>query len=631
MARATVWLRSGSVVEAEIGTRSGEAALDVLSILSDGTFTFFAEASARDGTAISADDISRNWESKQARVATLVSDLPSLIDALVWDTRVLEQLGQRHPERESLLAALRSGGTLLEALIDVDVELVSALELFVEATQLQKNAAGKPVRDARVSVGSSTLLQVTPPSATEPSSVAGAIVGVRPRRTVLGSDKRSLALSSQGAPSALQAPPEPAPKGASENLMGRTLVGIPVAPAVIGASTGAVNDVSVVNAATPPDAPADAKGRGRRFSQRTSAPAASGGLEALEVGDVLELVPETVRHPQPGFEPEKRTDSDTPPPSSVGGNSIFLGGRRLERVSPLSDIGRYSVQLVSNAGKGDGSEMALKMPRSLDPSAFAALTAEAAILGAVSHPNLVRLVQSGLDVDMPFLLTWYWPGVTLAELTTLDRALPEGFIVCVVRQVLDAASALHDPTNPRGGFVHCNLCPENVLIGFDGVVRVCGLSNARRIKSKDNDEDLSVHAQYAAPELLRGQRVDERTDVYSSGMLLGLALRGSSGQDSQQLSQLRAIWSRATDVVPAQRYPNARDVGMALDRIGSTWGPSEVADWLAKQMAQLKLEAARAAGPSHGAAPARRWRPAILLGVTLVVIVAVVLAWMLKR
>lgn len=624
MARATVWLRAGNVVEAEIGMRSGEAALDVLSILSDGTFTFFAEASARDGAVISAEAIARNWSAKESHVVRLMSELPSLIDALAWDVEVLDRVGADSPGHDRLLTAMRSGGTLLEALIDVDVELVSALELFLKATQAQSKKNGQVAMDRRSSLASRTMIQVASPSASEPPSGGGAIVGVRPRRTVLGADKLSLALSSQGPQPPLNPTVEPKLRAPTENMMARTLVGVPMAD---------LRGLPEVNVAAS-EPPAEVKGRARRFSQRAPEPAAATTLDALEVGDVLELVPETVRHAEPvvpTYPPENKVDSDAPPPSSLEGGSMLLAGRRLARVSLLSEVGRFAVQLVTDASKSDGSEMALKMPRRQDESTYAALQAEAAILGAVSHPNLVRLAQAGMDLDMPFLLTWYWPGVTLAELAALKKPLPAGLVVCVVRQVLDAASALHDPTNPRGGFVHCNLCPENVLVGFDGVVRVCGLSNARRVKAKVNDEDLSVHAQYSAPELLRGQRVDERSDVYSSGKLLELALRGNVGQDSPQLAQLRAVWSRATDALSAQRYPNARDFGVALDRFSDVWGPGQVADWLAKELAQLKLEAARAASPSQGPSWTKRRRLAIGLGVLIVVVVAAVLAWVSKR
>lgn len=623
MARATVWLRAGNVVDAEIGARTGESALDVLSILSDGTFTFFAEASARDGAVTPAETLAKNWAAKEGRVSALMTKLPSLIDALTWDDQVMETIRKEHPSHRSLLSAMRSGATLLEALIEVDVELVSALELFIEAIRAQSAKTTSGAKEL-APFGSRTLLHGASRPAAEPSASNGAIVGVRPRRTVLGADKVSLALSSQVEPPQLDATPEVAvPKVATENMMARTLVGVPMA------DIRAMPEVNVAKS----DPPADPKARGRRFSQRAPE-ATSPTLDALTVGDVLELVPETVRHtaqPGPNHEPDKKSDSDTPPPSSMDGGAIVLAGRRLARVSLLSDAARFAVQLVSDTSKSDGSEMALKMPRRQDPATYAALQAESAILGAVSHPNLVRLAQSGVDVDMPFLLTWYWPGVTLAELAALNRPLPVGLVVCVVRQVLDAASALHDPTNPRGGFVHCNLCPDNVLVGFDGVVRVCGLSNARRVKSKIDDEDLSVHAQYAPPELLRGQRVDERSDVFSAGMLLGLALRGGVKQDSPDLAQVRAVWTRATDAIAAQRYPNARDFGLALDRFDRAWGPSEVADWLAKEMAQIKLEAVRSASPSPGSRWTKRRTLAVVLGVSLVLLVAVVLAVVFKR
>lgn len=630
MARATVWLNAGGVVDAEIGIRKGDAALDVLSILSDGTFTFFAEVTGREGTVIAADVIERNWQAKAPRVTALLAELPSLIEALAWEPTSLDDVGSEHPAHRQLLAALRSGGTLLEALIDVDVELVAALELFQKALRKQNEARRQASQEKRAVFGSETLLQVAPLASEARSGAAGAVVGVRPPRTVLNADKRSLALSASQTPQRASDPAKP------ENPLARTLVGMPAAELLASAGIKDLADVNagIIEMTAEPSGEPKAV-RARRFS-RPPDDRAPETLDALEVGDVLELVPETVRRYTPQDvheEPERTSDgeSDAPVPSSIEGSTMVLGGRRLARVSVLSDGARFAVQLVADAARSDGSEMALKMPRREEQTTFAALQTEAAVLGAVSHPNLVRLSQAGLDGNWPYLLTWYWPGVTLDSLIAPNKPLPTGLVVCIVRQVLEAANALHDPTNPRGGFVHCNLCPENVLVGLDGVVRVCGLSNARRVKSKVNDEDLAVHAQYAAPELLRGQRVDERSDVFSAGALLELALRGEGTQESASLAQVRAIWSRATDPLPAQRYANAGDFLLAIERLPDVWKPGQVADWLAKDLTQLKLEAARSLSPARDLGPTWRRKLAIGLGILVVVVVAIVLAWMSKK
>lgn len=618
MARATVWLLDGDVVNAEVGGRAGEAALDVLSVLTDGTFTFASEAPSVGGAPIAARLLADHWSAKEPKVSALMAELPSLIDAIKWAPGVLDQLEHEKPEQTRLIAALRERETLLEALIDVDVELVVALELFQQATIAQKKVKSSDrAGDGRSSFTGGDAASGSNAGA---SNEQGAIVGVRPRRTVLGADKRSLAFS----PGLSSEPPwEPtagAPQpSAGESLTGRTMLGVPLAN--LGSGQGLPSN-------------ALSNGPVKRRAGRTSSPtvtAVETSGDPVEVGDVLELVPETVRHVEPAqhLSPLPEKSSSRPPPSSVGGgNSVVLAGKRLVQMASLSENGRFAVQLVADANKSDGSEMALKMPRRPDASANTALEWETSVLAAVSHPNLVRLAHAGIDVDTPFLLTWYWPGVTLSELLALNKPLPEGLVVSVVRQVLEAASALHDPTNPRGGVVHCNLCPENVLLGLDGVVRVCGLSNARPLRSKVNDEDLAVHAQYAAPELLRGQRVDERADVYSAGVLLRLALRHEPEAEARRSGELRSLIARATDLAPARRYAKARDFGLALDALPEVWKPRQVADWLAKEMAALKLEAARSNSPSS---PKKRPKFLAALAVVLVLIVGAILAWAFKK
>ncbi len=620
MARATVWLNSGDVVDAEIGVRKGEAALDVLSILCDGTFTFFAEASEREGSVTAAELIEHNWRAKSQRVEALLAELPSLIDALTWDPAALALVDAESADNRLLLSALRSGGTLLEALIDVDVELTVALELFLKALSVQKKT-GQAMREAHVSP-SRTLEQVASSLPFHPPVSGGAIVGVRPPRTVLNIEKRSTAPVPPTAPSLGETSPLLVAQGRDASV--GTLLGLPTSE-IVGLS-----GPNVIKEAAPQPSKA------RRFAQVSQADVAMAPPDALHVGDVLELVPETVRPRAPRLASQPAAagesgQSDIPPPSSLEAGSMLIAGRRLARVSLLADGARFSVQLVVEAAGSSGSEIALKLPRCNDDTIHSALEMESRVLSAVSHPNLVQLLQTGVDGGSPFLMTRYVPGVSLANLIRPDRPLPVGLVVCLVRQALDAMMALHDAANPRGGFVHCNLCPENLIVGVDGVVRVCGLSNARRNRSKVNDEDLHVHAQYAAPELLRGERVDERSDVFAAGVLLGLALRTNGAEDVASLSQVRAVCARAADLVPAQRYQSASDFGMALERLPNIWGPSQVADWLAKDLAQLKLEAARSMSPAPELSQTWRRYLAIGLGTLVVVVVAVVLAWILKK
>lgn len=587
MARGSVRLTGGEVLDAEIGVRRGQSALHLLAILNEGTLTFAAEPCTGERTLPDIPALVKDVEAKTTGALAVIQKLPSLIEALSWEPVVLEGLKGRYPSQTDLIASLRSGGTLLEALVEVDVELVEALELLQAAVLAQREFEAR--RPVPVEVRSGNNSDAKLPG----------MVGVRPRRTVLGSERPT-----KDAPERSSGPPA----GVSTT---RTLVG----GSVMTASSGPVAGTSGGSA-------------GPKVVATSSAPSTSSLEGDFAIGDEFELGT-GARPAAPASEvPESRRghSSQPPPPSSMGGQSIVLSGKVLTRVAVLSEGPRFIVHRVSSAELRNGTDMALKMPRRPAPDAIEGIKVEASVLGAVSHPNIVGLAQAGMDVDMPYLLTWFWPSLALRELYQLQSRLPLGLVLGVTCQVLDALCALHETRESRAGVVHANLCPENLLVGLDGVVRLCGFSSARRSKDKPGDEDLAVHARYAAPELLRGQRVDERADLFSVGLVLFEATEMCDGA-----SAIKGICLRASDRSPSGRYASAKEFAAELRAAGEPWDPGQVAAWLATEVTQRKVERARSSSDPPGqSSSGRRGLVWLTVGLLLVAI-AVVAALVLKK
>lgn len=170
-----------------------------------------------------------------------------------------------------------------------------------------------------------------------------------------------------------------------------------------------------------------------------------------------------------------------------------------------------------------------------DPRARQMLEEEARIAGALSHPNVVGVHDYGEDSVGPYLVMDFVDGMTLARVLALEEEdgerLPISVCVGIARDIARGLDAIHNATNARGQpleLVHRDLSPRNVLLGFDGSVRVTDFGIARA-------EDRDVHTTmglvkgtpgYLAPERLRFEAPCARTDLFSLGVLLHEMLSG---------------------------------------------------------------------------------------------------------
>ncbi len=170
---------------------------------------------------------------------------------------------------------------------------------------------------------------------------------------------------------------------------------------------------------------------------------------------------------------------------------------------------------------------------------------EARIAGLLRHSNVVSVTDVGEGRDGPYFVMDYIEGITLAQLL---RGLPRGELLSIqlclriAQQVARGLHAAHELTTHDGKplqLVHRDVSPQNVLIGFDGVVRVADFGIAKAL-GRDNQTTTGIlkgKLGYMAPEQLRFERPDRRTDLYSLGVVLFELLAGrrlySGGAESE--------------------------------------------------------------------------------------------------
>jgi len=149
---------------------------------------------------------------------------------------------------------------------------------------------------------------------------------------------------------------------------------------------------------------------------------------------------------------------------------------------------------------------------------------EARAAGRLSHPNIVAVHDLGVDAatGTPFIVMEYVPGVSLATVLKENPVLPIGQALEVVEQVGAALEEAH-----RHGVVHRDVKPANVFLDERGRVKVGDFGIARLKDSELTQTGVGLGTPgYIAPEVLRGQRADARSDLFALGVLAYALLAG---------------------------------------------------------------------------------------------------------
>ena len=202
-------------------------------------------------------------------------------------------------------------------------------------------------------------------------------------------------------------------------------------------------------------------------------------------------------------------------------------GRTVGRYHIVAKLGEGGMGLVWKANEiGQDQPVAIKfLPRELrrDDRARKRFVREAQATAALDHPGIARLIEIGEWQGEPFIAVEFVDGETLAA--RIARSPME--IAEAVSIAADVASALQH-AHARG-VVHRDLTPRNIMISTEGAVRVIDFGLAFRdgwSRMTSSDQTLGT-LHYMAPEALRGDRVDERADLYSLGVVLYETLSGT--------------------------------------------------------------------------------------------------------
>jgi serine/threonine-protein kinase len=200
-----------------------------------------------------------------------------------------------------------------------------------------------------------------------------------------------------------------------------------------------------------------------------------------------------------------------------------LGGR-YELGSVLGRGGMAEVYLAHDTRLGRTVAVkTLRVDLARDPSFQARFRREAQSAASLNHPSIVAVYDTGEDyvdnISIPYIVMEYVDGSTLRELLHSGRKLlPERAMEMTVG-ILQALEYSH-----RAGIVHRDIKPANVMLTRTGQVKVMdfGIARAMGDSGMTMTQTAAVigTAQYLSPEQAKGEQVDARSDLYSTGCLL---------------------------------------------------------------------------------------------------------------
>jgi eukaryotic-like serine/threonine-protein kinase len=319
----------------------------------------------------------------------------------------------------------------------------------------------------------------------------------------------------------------------------------------------------------------------------------------------------------------------------------------MRQFAPCTRLGPYEVRApLGSGGMGEvyrarderlGREVAVKVlpaESSTDPDRLRRFEQEARAAGALNHPNLVAVFDTGHHEGNPYVVFELLDGVTLRQRLgggPLSARKAVGYAV----QIAEGLAAAHEK-----GIVHRDLKPENLFVTRDGRVKILDFGLAKLRPALDahapRGEDATLSTAtgagvvlgtvgYMSPEQVRGDPADHRSDIFSFGAVFHEMLAGRRAftggttaevmtailkEDSPELAKpdispgLERVVKRCLEKRPEERFQSARDIGFALEAAAGARAETPRA-WLGP------LAVALAAGAVMGGLLARGLMPGL--------------------
>ncbi|MCB9591435.1 MAG: serine/threonine protein kinase [Sandaracinaceae bacterium] len=272
--------------------------------------------------------------------------------------------------------------------------------------------------------------------------------------------------------------------------------------------------------------------------------------------------------------------------------------RRLGQYTLVRKLGEGGIGMVYEATHAmlrRPTAVKLLRPERVDEASLARFEREVRATAALHHPNTIRVFDYGRTPDGVFYYVMERvPGCTLTRAVSVVGPMPAERALLLLHQIAGALAEAHE-----AGLVHRDVKPDNVLLaptpGFGDMVKVVDFGLVRELDSAaagiTHEGAIVGTPHYLAPEVIRGEATDARSDLYALGCLGFYLLTGEhvfggttvvevcskhlveepdapSARRAEPLSQaLDALIARCLAKDPAARYASAAELQLALEEV----------------------------------------------------------------
>lgn len=174
---------------------------------------------------------------------------------------------------------------------------------------------------------------------------------------------------------------------------------------------------------------------------------------------------------------------------------------------------------------------------------------ESKAIAVLSHPNIVKIIDVGFTDKIQYIVMEYIDGITLKEFIDQQGVLKWKDSIHFIIQILRALQHAHDR-----GIVHRDIKPQNIMLFPDGTIKVMdfGIARFAREEGKTISDKAIGSVHYISPEQARGDITDEKSDIYSVGVMLYEMLTGVKPFDADNPVSVALMHMQNTAKTPRE-------------------------------------------------------------------------------